>query len=42
MHDVQDIVENLIDNLDKFKNFDNENYYNIKVFKKVKQNKEMI
>lgn len=34
-HDVTAILDNLITNLDKFKDFDNPNYYNIKVFKQV-------
>lgn len=40
-YNVSGIVENLIDNLDKFKNFNNDNYYNIKVFKKTKLRQEM-
>jgi len=35
-HDVSAILDNLIVNLDKFKDFDNPNYYNIHVFKKLK------
>ena len=35
-HDVTAILDNLIVNLDKFKDFDNPNYYNIHVFKKLK------
>lgn len=34
-HDVTAILDNLIDNLDKFNDFDNPNYYNIQVFKKI-------
>ena len=34
-HDVPAILNNLIDNLDKFKDFDNPEYYNIQVFKKI-------
>ncbi len=34
-HDVEDIIKDLVDNLDKFKDFDNPNYYNIQVFKKM-------
>ncbi|HEY6900067.1 MAG TPA: NAD(P)-dependent oxidoreductase [Puia sp.] len=34
-HDVPAILDNLIANLDKFKDFDNPNYYNIQVFKTV-------
>lgn len=41
-HDVKNIVENLIKNFDKFKDFDNPNFYNIQVFKKLKQNQEKI
>ena len=36
-HDVKSIVLNLIENLEKFKNFDNSNYYNIQVFKQLTQ-----
>ncbi len=36
-YDVEDIIKDLVDNLDKFKNFDNPNYYNIQVFKKILQ-----
>lgn len=32
-HDVSYIVKDLVENYDKFKDFDNPNYYNIKVFK---------
>jgi len=34
-HDVPAILNNLIENLDKFRDFDNPGYYNIEVFKKV-------
>lgn len=34
-HDVTAILNNLIENLDKFKDFENPNYYNIRVFKKI-------
>ena len=34
-NNVSDIVDDLLDNYDKFKDFDNDNYYNIKVFKKI-------
>jgi len=34
-HDVDKIIDNLISNLNLFKDFENENYYNIKVFKKI-------
>ena len=36
-HEVKDIVADLIVNLDKFKNFDNPNFYNIQVFKNIKK-----
>jgi nucleoside-diphosphate-sugar epimerase len=35
-HDVTAILDNLIANVDKFKDFDNPNYYNIHVFKQLK------
>ena len=38
-YDVDDIVKNLVENLEKFKDFENPNYYNIQVFKRLK-NKE--
>jgi len=34
-HDVESILENLCDNLEKFKDFQNPNYYNIQVFKTI-------
>jgi nucleoside-diphosphate-sugar epimerase len=34
--DVDDIVENLVNNLKKFEDFENPNYYNIQVFKNLK------
>ena len=34
-HDVDSIVEDLINNREKFKDFENPNYYNIQVFKKL-------
>ncbi len=34
-HDVLSILDDLIANLDKFRDFDNPNYYNIEVFKKL-------
>jgi nucleoside-diphosphate-sugar epimerase len=34
-HDVPAILDNLIENKDKFSDFDNPNYYNIQVFKKI-------
>jgi nucleoside-diphosphate-sugar epimerase len=36
-HEVKDIVADLIVNLEKFKDFDNPNYYNIQVFKDIKK-----
>jgi nucleoside-diphosphate-sugar epimerase len=35
-HDVAAILDNLIINLDKFKDFDNPNYFNIHIFKQLK------
>ncbi|EKD26146.1 MAG: hypothetical protein ACD_79C01336G0001 [uncultured bacterium] len=35
-HDIISIVNDLIDNRDKFSDWDNPNYYNIEVFKKLK------
>jgi nucleoside-diphosphate-sugar epimerase len=35
-HDVESIVKELIENKEKFKDFDNPNYYNIQVFKTLK------
>jgi len=35
VHDVRDIVRNLIQNLEFYNNFDNPNYYNINVFKEI-------
>jgi nucleoside-diphosphate-sugar epimerase len=34
-HDIPAILDNLIDNMDKFRDFDNPMYYNIQVFKKI-------
>ncbi|HYV91091.1 MAG TPA: SDR family oxidoreductase [Chitinophagales bacterium] len=34
-HNVESILDELVTNLDKFKDFDNPNYYNIQVFKKL-------
>lgn len=34
-HDVESILENLCDNFEKFKDFQNPNYYNIEVFKTI-------
>jgi nucleoside-diphosphate-sugar epimerase len=36
-HDVTAILNNLIANIDKFKDFDNPNYYNIHIFKQLAQ-----
>jgi len=33
---IKDIIKNLYDNLDKFKDFDNDEYYNINILKKTK------
>ncbi|MFN4313889.1 MAG: NAD-dependent epimerase/dehydratase family protein [Chitinophagaceae bacterium] len=35
-HDVSAILDNLISNMDKFRDFENPNYYNIHVFKQIK------
>ncbi len=37
LHDVPGIIHDLIKNLDHFKDFSNENFYNIKVFKALKE-----
>lgn len=34
-HDVETIIKDLVDNRDKFMDFDNDNYYNIRVFKRI-------
>ncbi len=34
-HDVPSIIDSLFENLDKFSDFDNPNYYNIQVFKRL-------
>jgi nucleoside-diphosphate-sugar epimerase len=34
-HDVESIIEDLVNNMDRFKEFDNPNYYNIEVFRKI-------
>ena len=34
-HTIIDIVKNLAENVDKFKDFDNPKYYNIKIFKEI-------
>ncbi len=39
-HDVRKIVLNLLHNQDKFSDFENPNYYNIQVFKKLKSKEE--
>ena len=36
---VESIIEDLVENMDKFKDFDNYNYYNIQVFKKLKNSR---
>jgi len=36
---VEEIVQDLVENMDKFKDFDNPNYYNIQIFKKLKEMK---
>lgn len=42
MHDISAIVGDLISNYDKFKDFENPVYYNIEVFRKLKQENEKI
>lgn len=42
MHDIRAIIIDLINNYEKFRDFDNTNYYNIEVFKKLKQGNENI
>jgi nucleoside-diphosphate-sugar epimerase len=37
MNDIENIVESLLENLEKFNDFDNPNYYNINVFKSLKE-----
>lgn len=34
-HSVESIIEDLVENMDRFKDFDNPNYYNIQVFKRL-------
>jgi len=34
-HNVESIIEDLVENMDRFKDFDNPNYYNIQVFKRL-------
>lgn len=38
-HDVETIIQDLVQNLDKFKDFTNPNFYNIQVFKKISTGK---
>ena len=38
-YDIKDTVKSLVDNMDKFKDFDNPAYYNIRVFKKLSEEK---
>lgn len=38
-YSVKDIVKNLADNWEKFKDVDNDNYYNIRVFKKLDESR---
>ncbi len=35
LNSIDSIVKELVDNLDKFKDFDNDSYYNINIFKKI-------
>jgi hypothetical protein len=32
-YNVKDIIRNLVENLDRFRDMDNPNYYNIRVFR---------
>ncbi len=41
-HDVRAIVESLVENVKKFDDFDNPNFYNIRIFKELKQTIEKI
>jgi len=41
-HDVKSIVADLISNLDYFKDFANPNFYNINVFRSLKENQGSI
>ena len=41
-HDVRAIVESLVKNVKKFDDFDNPNFYNIRIFKELKQTVEKI
>jgi len=36
-HDAESIVENLIDNMARFSDFENPNYYNIKIFRQLQE-----
>ncbi len=38
-HDIESIVQDLVENREKFKDFDNPNYYNIQVFKRLSPKK---
>jgi nucleoside-diphosphate-sugar epimerase len=38
-HDIKDIVKSLVDNMDKFKDIDNPAYYNIRIFKMLRDTK---
>ena len=42
MHDIQNIVESLLENLEKFNDSDNPNYYNINIFKSLKDSGMML
>jgi nucleoside-diphosphate-sugar epimerase len=39
-YNVKDIVRNLVENMDKFKDMDNPKYYNIKIFKMLNESKK--
>ena len=41
-HDVESIVQDLIKNREKFKDFENQNYYNIKVFENLKNQETVL
>jgi nucleoside-diphosphate-sugar epimerase len=41
-HDIDSIVEDLIRNKEKFKDFENHNYYNIRIFEKLKNQKTVL
>jgi nucleoside-diphosphate-sugar epimerase len=36
LHDIESIIRDLVNNMEKFKDFDNQNYYNIQVLKGLK------